>query len=154
MADQRRRSFSAYVEWFRDLHADCLLRFSSIQRHTATEIGFRIDVAEHEVGIRDGWFDPAEVIAYRTRDRTRAVWPNLQSKPHERVKRGDRATTCTDRDCLQHSNTDHPRINDRPELIAADTRFNHQRDIKTGPAHVAGDDVFIAERRSIIGSAH
>src|SRR5438270_10277393 len=61
------------TQWIRELLLDGPLRGGHVERHTPAEEVARVQVAENEVSIRDGWVGSAAAVADRPRFRTRRI---------------------------------------------------------------------------------
>src|SRR5205814_3550905 len=61
------------TQWIRELLLDGALSGCHVERHTPAEEVVRVQVAENEVSIGDGWVSAAAAIADRPRFRTRRI---------------------------------------------------------------------------------
>ena len=115
----------------------------------------RWDVTEGDVGIGDGWLQPAEAVAGRPGKRTGAAWPNLETpggiEPREAASARADLGDVDRRDANelaaapQESAPGRERGADLVLLAARDAAVLDQRGLGRRPAHVERDHVPVAE---------
>jgi hypothetical protein len=140
-----------------DSISECPLGGHAVQVHAAPEEEIRVQVAEDQVGVGDGWLGPAEPVAGWPRAGARAVWPNFQ-KAHG-VEARDRAATGADLDQLDDGHLDGQAATLLEAVLAVHLEFGRRQrlavldhaELGSRSTHVEGEQVLDVGKLAVVG---
>ena len=127
-----------------------LLRSATVERAGAAEEVVRIEIAEHEVGIRHCRFATTLAVARRPRHRSCAFRTDMQDAA--RVDTADRAAAGAQADDVEAVQRQ-PMPADAPSAHQRGLAVDDQADIRAGAAHVERDQVVAVEQSRRITAA-
>src|SRR6516162_80749 len=146
--------FDLHAERLCDFLADGLGSSVFVQPHPAAEVVIRIDVAEHDVGVRYSGLLATAIETHWSRHGTCAFRPDLQLVLQQLVDPGDGTATRADGQCLNHGDANHPTVDNWAEIVAAHAVLHYQSHIKARSSHVRHDHVAVAECLCDVVRAH
>src|SRR4051794_4918485 len=139
------------AERFGDALLDRRARLLAIECVAAAEEILRVDDAENDERVSNGWFRAAAAVTRGPRLGARALRPDLQAIT---VGPGDRAATRADSDHLDRGHMHGQPLIKEGRAFLLEHAVYDQSDVEAGAAHVGGDDLAVTEQLADVARRH